>query len=337
MRVFCILLSCTISFVLQAQTVLVVQEGPGQVVLFRAHEPSHRSTIKVGDKPHEIELTPDGRTAYVSNFGLLEANHKVGVPGTTISVLDVERHLERRQFNLPAGLTAPHGLKLRPPHYTELFTNAEEGRGGMVVFDASSGVVLRTFSLPSGVHNFLFNADGSALFAFTMTGYICRIDPDSGTLIARVRTGSPRGLAWTADSHRLLASGNNEIVIVDPKHLSIESRMQNLGVGQIFYPTATPDGRWILAPAVLDGVVLIIEAATGTVVHRIPTGSPLLFSIASGGKQAWVANVLIPSNMLSPGAVPRDGGVTLLDLTTFKATPIPGIKDVNGLAVSSYD
>ena len=85
------------------QTFLVVQEGPGKVVLFSADNPSQRKSIKVGDKPHEIELTPDGRTAFVSNFGLLEVNLHVGTPGTTISVLDVERGVERTRFRLPAG------------------------------------------------------------------------------------------------------------------------------------------------------------------------------------------------------------------------------------------
>jgi hypothetical protein len=136
------------------QTVLVVQEGPGGVVLFSTTDPSRRKVIKVGEKPHEIELTADGRAAFVSNFGLLEVNHHVGTPGTTISVLDIKRGVERTKFRLPVGATAPHGLKLRPPKFRELFANSEEGNEGMIVFDARSGRVLRTFALPHGVHNF---------------------------------------------------------------------------------------------------------------------------------------------------------------------------------------
>jgi DNA-binding beta-propeller fold protein YncE len=252
------------------QTVLVVQEGLGKVVLFPATDPSRRIEIEVGEKPHEIELSADGRTAYVSNFGLLEGNYRVGTPGTTISVLDVERGVERGRFQLPPGATAPHGLKLRPPQYGELFTNAEEGSGDMVVFAADSGEVLRTFPLPPGVHNFLFDAGGSWLFAFTIQGEVCRIDPDSGRVTARAATGSPRGLAWTADSRHVMVSGRNEILFLDPVRLSVERRVSGLGVGQVFYPAATPDGRWILAPAILDGVVLAIDAATGAVAapHR---------------------------------------------------------------------
>jgi DNA-binding beta-propeller fold protein YncE len=311
---------------------LVVQEGLGKVVVVPTGEPSQRAEITVGDKPHEIEVTPDGRTAFVSNFGLLEANYKVGTPGNTLSVIDIKGRVERTRYNLPAGFTAPHGLKLRPPQYRELFTNSEQGKEAMVIFDAASGKVLRTFVLPPGVHNFLFAPDGATLFAFTLKGDIYRIEPDTGEVIRRVEAGSPRGLAWTADAQQLIASGKDELLFLDPARLSIERRISALGVGQVFYPAATPDGRWILAPAVLDGVVLVIDAANGEVAHRVATGSPLLFVLNPTGKQAWISNVLVPAAMLGPGAMGREGGVVRLDLHTFAMSRISGTPDANGLA-----
>jgi DNA-binding beta-propeller fold protein YncE len=335
MRMQCLASAWLLSLALHAQTVAVVQEGPGKVVIFPARDPSRQTVIAVGDKPHEIELTPDGRTAYVSNFGLLEANHKVGTPGTTISVLDLQRPIERTRFTLPAGFTAPHGLKLRPPKYHELFTNAEEGSTGMVVFDAVSGAVLRTFPLPPGVHNFVFNADGSALFAFTLTGKICRIDPERGKIAACIDTGSPRGLAWTAGHHYLIASGKDELLIIDPAQLFVVRRMTNLGIGQIFYPAASPDKRWLLAPAVLDGIVLAIDTSTGAVAHRIETGSPLMLALDPDGKHAWISNVRVPAGFAGTDTKGRDGGVVRLDLSTFAMTPVPDIPDTNGLAITS--
>ena len=211
------------------ETVLVVQEGPGKVVLFSTADPARRKTIEVGEKPHEIEMAPDGRTAYVSNFGLVEVDHRIGTPGTTISVLDVVHAIERTKFSLPSGSTAPHGLKLRPPQYRELFTNAEAGHEAMIVFDAQSGRVLRSFTLPRGVHNFIFHDDGTALFAFTTTNEVLRIDPDDGAVVASIELASPRGLAWTADRLRLIVGAKNELLLLDPANLSIEARLADLG------------------------------------------------------------------------------------------------------------
>jgi DNA-binding beta-propeller fold protein YncE len=313
-------------------TLLVVQEGLGRVVLI---EGENRVEIPVGDKPHEIETTPDARTAFVSNFGLLEANYKVGTPGTTISVIDIGNRVERGRYHLPDGYTAPHGLKLRPPRCAELFTNTEEGIEAMVVFDAARGNVLRTFRLPPGVHNFLFSPDGTSLFAFTLRGEVLRMDPDTGRVEAHATLGSTRGLAWSADGEQLIASGKGELVLLDPQSCAIIRRISGLGVGQIFYPAATPDGRWIFAPAVLDGVVLVIDAVKGESVRRIETGSPLLFVMDAHGKQAWISNVLVPAAMLRPGAMERDGGVVRVHLESFSVTPVAGTSDANGLAVIS--
>jgi DNA-binding beta-propeller fold protein YncE len=315
-----------------ARTVLAVQEGPGRVVLFSASAPAEKATIAVREKPHEIELTPDGRTAFVTNFGLLEVNHKIGTPGSTISVLDVTSGSVRSEFRLPAGHTAPHGVKLRPPLYKELFTNAEEGAESMVVFHAETGAVLRVFALPPGVHNFVFDPDGTAIYAFTMTNTIVKLDPQSGAILGTATVPSPRGLAWTTGATHLIVGTKNELLFLNPSTLAIDKRWGPLGVGQVFYPTASSDGKWIFAPAVLDGVVLVIDASTGAVAHRIQTGSPL--QVIEDGNRLWISNVLVPPAMLPKGAAPRRGGIVALDRTTWSTTPLSGIEDTNGLAVS---
>jgi DNA-binding beta-propeller fold protein YncE len=313
-------------------TVLAVQEGPGQVVLFSASALALKATIAVREKPHEIELTPDGRTAFVTDFGLLEVNHKIGTPGSMISVLDVSSGSIRNEFQLPAGHSAPHGVKLRPPLYKELFTNAEEGTESMVVFHAETGAVLRVFALPHGVHNFVFSPDGTGLYAFTTTNTILKLDPQSGAILATATIPSPRGVAWTTGARHLMVGAKNELVFLNPSTLAVDKRWGQLGVGQVFYPTASSDGKWIFAPAVLDGVVLAIDASTGAVAHRIQTGSPL--QVVEDGNRLWISNVLVPSAMLPTGAAPRRGGIVALDRTTWSTTSLPGIEDTNGLAVS---
>ena len=58
--------------------------------------------------------------------------------------------------------------------------------------------------------------------------------------------------------------------------------------------------------------------------------------IPSGVAAARVrrVDVLVPANMLGANATPRNGGVVLLDLTTFTTKAIPQIADANGIAVT---
>jgi DNA-binding beta-propeller fold protein YncE len=229
------------------QTAVVVEEGLGRVVEADTRDPDCRAEIAVGLKPHEIALSPDGRTAYVSNFGLLEANFKVGVAGKTISVIDVARAAEIRKFTLPDGpLAAPHGVKLRP-NATELFTNAEIG-DTMLVFDTNSGKILRTFPVPPGVHNFIFSPDGSALYAFSIKGQVFRIDAATGKMEVTASIESPRGLAWAAGNASLIVSGKGQLRFLDPKTLAAIRTFDNLQTGSPLLVAFAPNAdatAWI--------------------------------------------------------------------------------------------
>ena len=202
----------------------------------------------------------------------------------------------------------------------------------MALVPAGVVTVTSTFPLPAGVHNFIFNADGSALFVFTTEGKVCRIDPESGKVKICIGPLSVRGLGWSADGRTLIVSDKGRLLLLEPDGLT-GVKFDHLGVGQIFYPLATADGRWILAPSVLDGVVLVVDAKTGAVAHRIETGSPLLAALDADGKHAWVSNVRVPAGLFGPETKARDGGVVRLDLSTFQTVAIPGIVDTNGLAV----
>jgi DNA-binding beta-propeller fold protein YncE len=313
--------------------VLVVQESLNRVLIFPKDKPSDRAVVHVGEKPHEIEVSLDGKTTYVSNFGLLGANHKVGTPGTTISVIDVEQERERTRFLLPHGVSAPHGLKIRPRHTNELFTNTENGFEEMVVFDLRSGSVLRTFPLPKGVHNFIFSPDGADCYAFTTVDSIIRLDADNGQILSNITIPYVRGLSWTTDQSRLIIGSRGQVFLVNPQDLTVARTFTGLSVGQTFYPASTPDGRSIMVPAVLDGVLLILDAETGETRQRLATGSPL--QVIFDGAYAWISNVKVPASMLPQGSPERPGGLVRLDLSNSRFTVMHDIEDANGIATTN--
>src|SRR5882762_4772696 len=58
--------------------------------------------VPVGDGPHEITVSSDGKFAFVGNYGSRE-------PGNTISVIDLNQRKEIRRVDL-GSIRRPHGM-----------------------------------------------------------------------------------------------------------------------------------------------------------------------------------------------------------------------------------
>jgi len=308
----------------KAFSILAVEEMLGRVTILASADPRQRVSIPVGFKPHEIVVSADGKTAYVSNFGLNDADNRNGTPGDTVSVIDIENARVRTELHLPYGLKAPHGLGFRPQHSRELFVNAEQG-DQMVVFDASKNQVKRAFELPPGIHNFVFSKDGDTLFAFASPGSVYRIDSESGQVRMARDMGAPvRGLAWTHVGQQLIAAVKGEIVILNPTDLSIAKQFSLPGATQPFYCAASADGRMIFVPSVIDGTVTVLSALDGAVLQTLTVGTPLRVVLSPDPDMAYVANV-----------GPKGSSVTVLHIPSLETEDIVGLRDVNGLAFSS--
>jgi len=186
---------------------------------------------------------------------------------------------------------------------------------------------------PNLVHNFVFDRSGSRLYAFALDGNVYSIDPDRGIVLAQSNVGSVRGLTWTSDGRQLIASGKGELVLLSPATLAVTRRISGLQVGQIFYPTALADGKTVLAPAAVDGVLLVVNLQTGTVEKRIRIGAPLQLCLGPSGARAWITNVAAIRRD-SAGAQSGRGGITELDLRNDTTREIGGFLNVNSIAVA---
>jgi hypothetical protein len=94
-----------------------------------------------------------------------------------------------------------------------------------------------------------------SLYAFDLSSHLAAgevggVPPASRGTRARRTIPSPRGLAWTTGATHLIVGTKNELLLLNPSTLAIDKRWGPLGVGQVFYPTASSDGKWIFAPAV---------------------------------------------------------------------------------------
>ncbi len=322
-----------------AYLLVVVEESASRVGFYDPVTGQRTASIEVGFWPHEIEVSPDRKTAYVSNFGLQDYDETMGVAGYSVSILDLELMCERgRLYTFTVGgevYRAPHAVKLRPGT-DELFVNVEQG-GRILVFDLPTRSLKRKFEGvpaersdspvgsfvdPAGTHNFVFSADGSSLYLFAGALGVYRMDPESGALTLHYGSETPiHGLAWLPGETSLIASGVGEIVLLDPTDLSVQKTFGNLGVEQLLYSVPTPDGKRIVAPAVWDSQAIVVCAETGSVLARIVTGiDPVHVVISDDGDAAWVTNA-------------RSRYVSRIDLGTYAQRRLETGEGPNGIAI----
>lgn len=89
-------------------TVLAVVEKIGGSVGFYADDGKRVAGVKVGTHPHEIVLSPDRKTAYISDNGILWMT-EAGEGGNTISVVDVASRRKLGVIDL-GQYRRPHGM-----------------------------------------------------------------------------------------------------------------------------------------------------------------------------------------------------------------------------------
>jgi DNA-binding beta-propeller fold protein YncE len=327
-----LLFSCFAHAASSQQILAVVEENAGHVSFYQPENGKHLGSLKVGYLPHEITITKDGKTAYISNFGIKDYDSGAGIPGASISVIDIPNRVEKYRLftfdptqhkDYPQIDSAPHGLKLRPPLEKQLYVNIEKG-GKVLVYDVLSKTIIKKLDVSPNTHNLFFSQDGKILWLMAGKDGVIRMDPDTGKITGTFTLSTPiRGLKYTPDLRYLMVSAVNQIVFIDPVTLEIKKQFTNLGVGPILYSDITPNQKLIVAPAAFDNQVVIINVETGTIAKRLVTGlNPVTVLIDAEGRFAYVTNA-------------TDKHVSKIDLTTFEPTNIATKDGPNGIAFVS--
>lgn len=312
----------------QNEILVIVSQTAGFVDFYDPVKDLRQGHVKVGFIPHEITISSDHKTAYVSNFGLQDYDETIGIPGNSISVIDIPNKIEKFRLYTsenknPSDDKAPHGLLLRPHNENLLYVNVEKGNK-LLIFDLRLKKIIKSFPVSAETHNFVFSQDGNEIYLMAGSEGIIRINADTGVETGHVKLSTPvHGLKFTPNKQRLMASASNEIALIDPNYLTIKTTFKNLGVDQILYSDMTPDEKYIIAPAVWNNQAIIIEVRSGRVIKRIATGlDPVTAKVSSSGQFAYITNA-------------RDNFITQINLKNFQTKNIYVSDGPNGLAVVS--
>ena len=114
-------------------------------------------SVSVGENPHEVVVTPDGRLAFVANPG-----------SNTVSIVDVATGREHKRLTSPL-FGFPHGLAVHPDGRTVYLTS--EQKRLLIALDVESLEIAKQLSTGmDGSHMVVLSPDGSRAY-ITDRGY----------------------------------------------------------------------------------------------------------------------------------------------------------------------
>ena len=252
---------------------LVCNKAENTVSIFALATRTEVAVLKTGLGPHQVAVSPDGRTAVVTNYGGAK-------PGHTLTVLDVVAAKVLRTINLSQpgdASTLTNQLFLRP-HGVQFVSQdhaivTSEATRKLVLVDIQAGAIHRTWSTPQQtVHMVAVTLDGKHAAASSgADGMVVFLDlrADARTLPMPIRLGA--GVAGLA-VHPL--TGDAWVANQSTNNLSIVSRktgevLATHDTGVVPFRVAfTADHAQVLVTCRESGELMIFDAAKRKLVRE---------------------------------------------------------------------
>lgn len=270
------------------------------------------STLKIvgrvpaGDDPHEVSVSADGKTAYITNYGAF------ATPLHTISVVDLAAQKPLTAVDLGA-LRAPHGIQTVAG---KVYFTAE-GSKVIARYDPALGKIDWILGVGQNRTHMLFvAADQQRIFASDVNSDAISVferdkDADvSGWKQTIIPVGKgPEGFAvspdgkevWAANSH----DGTVSVVDVNAKKVIQTFDLRTKFANRVRF---TPDGRLVLISDLGTGDLVVVDAHTRKETKRISLGHGVAgILISTDGTRAFIA-------------VSRDNYIAVIDLTALAVT-----------------
>jgi YVTN family beta-propeller protein len=259
--------------------------------------------VPVGDGPHELVTSADGRYAFASNYGTGPA------PGHTISMIDIAAQKELRRIEV-APLSRPHGLAVVNG---KLYFTAEADQK-IARYDPAANKIEWQFETgQNATHMVLPAKDGRTLFTSNISSdsvSIVELGANGAATQTVVPVGKgPEGLDLSPDGRELWSAHSRDggVSIIDVAARKVKQTIA-VGTKRSNRIKLTADGKFALVSDLDGGELIVLDAPARKEIRRIALGKmPEGILIAPDGGRAFVA-------------VNGDNYVAVVDLKTWQVT-----------------
>jgi YVTN family beta-propeller protein len=257
------------------QALVIVDPLSGKVV----------ARVGVGQGPHEVAVSSDGKFAFVGNYGQQ-------TPGNTISVIDLPAQAELHRVDL-GPLRRPHGMLFVDG---KLYFTAEVNRL-IARYDPVANQVDWLFGTGQATtHMLIANADVSLIFTSNIgsntISAIERVAGPAGWSETAIPVGKgPEGIDWSPDGKEVWTAtgGDGGVSIVNVASKKVTETLM-VGSKRTNRLKFTPDGKLVLLSDSEGDQLVVLDRATRKERARLKLGrSPEGILITPDGSRAYVA------------------------------------------------
>jgi DNA-binding beta-propeller fold protein YncE len=310
-----------------AKPVLVaLNKGGASMVIIDPGTMKITGTVPVGNGPHEVVLSTDGKTAFVANYGDGPS------PGSSISVIDITTSKETRRVDTTPMLR-PHGLVFLGG---KLYFTSETSRMIARYDPAANKVDWMMGTGQNGSHMIAITADQKKMYTAnigsnSVTSFEFGSVPPAGSKITHIPVGNqPEAIDVSPDGKEVWIGLNVDGMaeVVDVVNYKSVAKI-NIG-GRPYRVRFTPDGKYVICTMLPTKEILVIDAATRKEIKRMKLDNvPLGVAFSNDGKTLFVT-----AGRPDPNAAGTDQVLKIdLEKMTVTGSVNPGVAP-DGIAVA---
>lgn len=281
-------LSCVVLIPASSQTAAfaIGEKAAGSIGFYDAE--FHRiGGAKVGSHPHEIVLTPDRKTLYVADNGVMWMT-ETGLGDNTVSVVDIASMKRTATISL-GKYRRPHGIAYDADSNRVYVTTEKPSR--LLVLDPKTLAVVRTFDVHGQAPHIvkLGQRREWAYVSNTDTGNLAAIKLSSGAVISMPSGERPQGQAMSPDGKIMFVanSGGSSISIFDLEQKKNIGHITTGGKAPVRL-VVSPDGKTLIYALQEGRAVGFADVASRKELLEIPLGGrPVSMSLSLDGKLAY--------------------------------------------------
>ena len=286
--------------------VYVADEGANNISIIDAASFRKIGSIQVGQGPHNVQVSADGKSVWVTNNGELAKAAKTmpaekmpmiehGAMASAGAVWVIDAATNAVVAKVTVGKHPAHVVVANDGR-TAYITNG--GDNTVSVVDTAAQRVIGVVPVGASPHGLRISPDGRQVWVANLKGgTVSVIDTESRKQVAQIAAGKgPAQVGFTPDGRFgfVSLSGENKVAVIDPVSCNV---IRKIAVGTVpIQLHATPDNRLLLVanqgtPKKPGTTVSVIDVASMQLSATIKTGAGAHGVVVDReGRHAFVTN-----------------------------------------------